>query len=76
MSWRGLYNQRQHRQHLGLLFCFTPGCSMFCLSDALCLCCSQAQAAAVAAVVAPHVEAVGWQCPCCSAVDGALRGQA
>lgn len=29
----------------------------------------------VAAVVAPHIEAVGWQCPCCSAVDAALRGQ-
>jgi hypothetical protein len=35
----------------------------------------QERLAAVAEVVAPHMQAVGWSCPCCTAVDQALRGQ-
>ena len=33
------------------------------------------RALAAAEVVAPHMQAVGWSCPCCTAVDRALRGQ-
>lgn len=49
-------------------------CHSTCIADG-CRCCLADKAAAVAAVVAPHMQAYGWACPCCQAVSDALEGK-
>ena len=77
MTWRGLFNPERHRDN-GADYTWCAECENHdesgCFPADPCRCCLEAQAAAVAAVIAPHMEAYGWSCPCCTAVADTLKG--